>query len=269
MEEEIRVNPPGLSYKNWVWLVVLGIFILVVALSTFYTVGPDEVGIIKRFGKYMRATDPGLHVKIPFAESVTKVKIKYIFKEEFGFRTLKPGIKTLYAPEKWQEESLMLTGDLNVAEVEWIVQYKITDPYKYLFKIRNPTKTLRDISEVVMRLVVGDRSVDEILTVGRMEAATEAQRKLQKILDSYESGIKIVTLKLAEGYGIKRVNQAEGDADKFLAVWQEYKKAPDVTRKRLYLEALTQVLPRVGKIYVVDTEQKTILPFLSLKGGEK
>ena len=320
MEEEIRVNPPGLSYKNWAWLVVLGIFILVVALSTFYTVGPDEVGIIKRFGKYVRATDPGLHVKIPFAESVTKVKVKYIFKEEFGFRTLKPGIKTLYAPEKWQEESLMLTGDLNVAEVVWIVQYKITDPYKYLFKIRNPTKTLRDISEVVMRLVVGDRSVDEILTVGRMEAATEAQRKLQKILDSYESGIKIVTLKLkdvnppdpvkpsfnefnearqdrerfineawqaynkvipkakgeaektiaeAEGYGIKRVNQAEGDADKFLAVWQEYKKAPDVTRKRLYLEALTQVLPRVGKIYVVDTEQKTILPFLSLKGGEK
>ena len=318
--EDIKVNPPGLSYKNWVLLVVLGILILILVFSTFYTIGPDEVGVIKRFGRYVRTTDPGLHIKIPFAESVTKVKVKYVFKEEFGFRTLRPGVKTVYSPEKWQGESLMLTGDLNVVEVEWIVQYRVADPYKYLFKIREVRKTIRDISEVVMRLVVGDRSVDEVLTVGRMEAASEAQRKLQEILDSYDSGIKIVTLKLkdvnppdpvkpsfnevnearqdrerfineawqaynkiipkakgeaektiaeAEGYAIKRVNQAEGDAKRFLALLEEYKKAPEVTKKRIYLETLSDILSRVGKIYVIDSEQKTILPLLSLGEGKK
>jgi len=319
-EEEIRVNPAWPPSRNWIGLGVLGIIILVVVFSTFYTVGPDEVGVIKRFGRYMRVTDPGLHLKIPFAESVTKVKVKRIFKEEFGFRTIRPGVKTLYAPDKWQDESLMLTGDLNVAVVEWIVQYRIVDPYKYLFKIRDIRKTIRDMSEVVMRMIVGDRSVDEVLTVGRMEAATEAQKKLQEILDSYESGIKIVTLKLkdvnppdsvkpsfnevnearqdrerfineawqaynkvipkakgeaekmvaeAEGYAVKRVNRAEGDAKKFLALWSEYRKAPEVTRKRLYLETLGEALRKVGKIYVIDSEQRTILPLLSLEGGEK
>jgi len=321
MEEDLdlKVNPPWPPSRRWVGLIVLGIIILVVVFSTFYTVGPDEVGVIKRFGRYMRITDPGLHAKIPFAESATKVKVKRIFKEEFGFRTLRPGVKTIYAPEKWEEESLMLTGDLNVAVVEWIVQYRVVDPYKYLFKIRDVEKTIRDMSEVVMRMIVGDRSVDEILTVGRMEAATQAQKKLQEILDSYDSGIRIVTLKLkdvnppdpvkpsfnevnearqdrerfineawqaynkiipkakgeaekiiaeAEGYAINRVNRAKGDANRFLALWTEYRKAPEVTRRRLYLETLSEVLPRVGGVYVVDSEQKTLLPLLSL-GGEK
>ena len=249
------------------------------------------------------------------------IKLKIVsFKEEFGFRTLRPGVRTVYTPEKWEDESLMLTGDLNVAVVEWIVQYRIVDPYKYLFKVRDVRKTIRDISEVVMRMVVGDRSVDEVLTVGRMEAATQAQKKLQEILNFYDTGIKIVTVKLkdvnppdpvkpsfnevnearqdrerfineawqaynkvipkakgeaekviaeAEGYAIKRVNRAQGDANRFLAIWKEYKRAKDVTRKRMYIETLSKVLPRVGKIYVVDSEQKTLLPLLSLEGGKK
>ncbi|HDN85253.1 MAG TPA: FtsH protease activity modulator HflK [Candidatus Aerophobetes bacterium] len=320
MEEDFRINSPRNFPRKWIGLIILGIIILVVLFSTFYTVGPDEVGVIKRFGRYMRITDPGLHVKIPFAESVTKVKVKRIFKEEFGFRTLRPGVRTVYTPEKWEDESLMLTGDLNVAVVEWIVQYRIVDPYKYLFKVRDVRKTIRDISEVVMRMVVGDRSVDEVLTVGRMEAATQAQKKLQEILNFYDTGIKIVTVKLkdvnppdpvkpsfnevnearqdrerfineawqaynkvipkakgeaekviaeAEGYAIKRVNRAQGDANRFLAIWKEYKRAKDVTRKRMYIETLSKVLPRVGKIYVVDSEQKTLLPLLSLEGGKK
>jgi len=320
-EEEVRVNSPLPLSKGWVGLVVLGIIVVIVLFSTFYQVGPDEVGVIKRFGRYMRITDPGLHVRIPFAESVTKVKVKRIFKEEFGFRTLEPGIKTIYAPERWQDESLMLTGDLNVAVVEWIVQYMVIDPYKYLFKIRDVQGTIRDVSEVVMRMVVGDRSVDEVLTVGRTEAALEAQNKLQQILDSYDAGIKIVTLKLkdvnppdsvkpsfnevnearqdrerfineawqaynkvipkargeaeqvvaeAEGYTVKRVNRAQGDAQRFLSLLSEYKKAKSVTRRRLYLETLAKVLPRVDKMYVVDSEQKSILPLLSLgEGGIK
>lgn len=319
MEEDLdfKVNPPWPPSRKWYGLVILGIIVLIVLFSTFYAVGPEEVGVIKRFGRYVRMTDPGLHVKIPFAETVTRVKVKRIFKEEFGFRTLRPGVKTLYAPEKWEDESLILTGDLNVAVVEWIVQYKIVDPYNYLFKVRDVQKTIRDMAESAVRLVVGDRSVDEVLTVGRMEVATEAQKKLQEILDSYQTGIKIVTLKLkdvnppdpvkpsfnevnearqdrerfineawraynkvipkakgeaekiiaeAEGYAINRVNRAKGEAERFLALWSEYKKAPEVTRKRLYLETLAKVLPRVGKVYVVDSEQKTILPLLSLEG---
>jgi len=320
MEEDFRINSPRNFPRKWIGLIILGIIILVVLFSTFYTVGPDEVGVIKRFGRYMRITDPGLHMKIPFAESVTKVKVKRIFKEEFGFRTLQPGVRTVYTPEKWEDESLMLTGDLNVAVVEWIVQYRIVDPYKYLFKVRDVRKTIRDISEVVMRMVVGDRSVDEVLTIGRMEAATQAQKKLQEILNFYDTGIKIVTVKLkdvnppdpvkpsfnevnearqdrerfineawqaynkvipkakgeaekviaeAEGYAIKRVNRAQGDANRFLAIWKEYKRAKDVTRKRMYIETLSKVLPKVGKIYVVDSEQKTLLPLLSLEGGKK
>jgi len=320
MEEDFRINSPRNFPRKWIGLIILGIIILVVLFSTFYTVGPDEVGVIKRFGRYMRITDPGLHMKIPFAESVTKVKVKRIFKEEFGFRTLQPGVRTVYTPDKWEDESLMLTGDLNVAVVEWIVQYRIVDPYKYLFKVRDVRKTIRDISEVVMRMVVGDRSVDEVLTIGRMEAATQAQKKLQEILNFYDTGIKIVTVKLkdvnppdqvkpsfnevnearqdrerfineawqaynkvipkakgeaekviaeAEGYAIKRINRAQGDANRFLAIWKEYKRAKDVTRKRMYIETLSKVLPKVGKIYVVDSEQKTLLPLLSLEGGKK
>ena len=230
MEERIRINPKLPFSRKWMGLVVLGIIVLSVLFSTFYAVGTDEVGVIKRFGRYMRVTDPGLHVKIPFAESVTKVKVMRIFKEEFGFRTVQAGVRTIYAPERWQDESLMLTGDLNVAVVEWIVQYRVVDPYKYLFKIRDVGDTIRDISEVVMRQVVGDRSVDEVLTVGRMEAAIQAQDKLQQILDSYDAGIKIVTLKLKDVNppdqvkpSFNEVNEARQDRERFInEAWQAY-----------------------------------------------
>ena len=323
MEEEVRVNPPWPSFsKRWVGWAVLGIIILVVLFSTFYTVNPDEVGVIKRWGRYTRVTEPGLHFKIPFAETVTKVRVKHVFKEEFGFRTLRAGIKTIYAPQRLEDESLMLTGDLNTAVVEWIVQYRIQDPYKFLFKVRDPRRTIRDISEVAMRQIVGDRSIDEVLTIGRVEIAQKTQEELQKILDSYDIGVRVTTVKLkdvnppdevkpsfnevneakqdkeriinqawqdynevipkakgeaektiaeAQGYAIDRTNRALGDANKFLAVWKAYSKAEDVTRRRLYLETLAQVLPKIGRKYIIDAEQKGILPFLSLsqEGGGK
>ncbi len=323
MEEEIRVNSPWpLFSKKWAGWIVLGIIILVILFSTFYTVKTDEVGVIKRWGRYTRSTEPGLHFKIPFAESVTKVRVKHVFKEEFGFRTLQAGIQTIYAPQGMDEESLMLTGDLNCAVVEWIIQYRIFDPFKYLFEIRNPGKTIRDISEVALRQVVGDASIDEVLTVGRVEIAQKTREEMQKILDSYDIGIRITTVKLkdvnppdevkpsfnevneakqdkeriinqawqnyneiipkakgtaektiaeAEGYAVDRTNRALGDADKFSSVWKEYNKAKDVTRRRLYLETLTQILPKIGKKYIIDIEQKGLLPFLSLsqEGGTK
>jgi membrane protease subunit HflK len=216
---------------------------------------------------------------------------------------------------------LMLTGDLNVAVVEWIVQYRIKDPIDYLFEVRDVQKTIGDLSESAMRQIVGDRSVDEVLTVGRIEVALETQKKLQQILDDYHLGIQVTTVKLkdvnppdpvkdsfnevnvakqdrettinqaweaynkviprakgeaektvsqAEGYAVNRVNRAMGDANKFVAVWKEYQVAKDVTKRRLYLETLGDILPKIGRTYILDVDQKGLLPLLSLaeKGGE-
>ncbi|MFH1593696.1 MAG: FtsH protease activity modulator HflK [Candidatus Omnitrophota bacterium] len=308
------------QYKGIIPFVVVGIAVLAALFGSFYSVGPDEVGVIRRFGKYARSTNPGLHLKMPFLEKVNNVKVKYIFKEEFGFRTTRPGIVSQYSTGNYFDESLMLTGDLNVLVVEWIVQFKIKDPVKLLFNIRNPLRTVRNISEAVMRQVVGDDTVNEVLNTRRVETNQEVQDKVQEILDSYGSGVQIVTVKLqdvnppdevkpsfnevneakqekekatneawerynkiipkargeaektikeAEGYALNRINRAKGDAAKFNATWEAYKNAKDVTRKRLYLEAMNDILPKVGRKFIVDSDQKGILPLLNLseKGG--
>jgi len=297
------------------------VLIIVIVTSGLYSVGADEVGVIQRFGKYIRQTQPGLHMKIPFGiETVTKVKVKKVFKEEFGFRTLKADIRTTYSTRVFNEESLMLTGDLNVADVEWIVQYRIKDPYRYLFKIKDPVETLRAMSEAVMRRVVGDRSVTEVLTIGRVEIANEVQEGLQELLDRFESGIQLVTVKLqdvnppepvkpafnevnrakqdkekmineawedynkriprakgeaeqmiaeAQGYALKRINQALGDVALFNQIYKEYRNAPAITRRRLYLETMNEIIPRIKEIYIVDEKQKAILPLLDIGGSTK
>ncbi|MBU1147270.1 MAG: FtsH protease activity modulator HflK [Candidatus Omnitrophica bacterium] len=302
--------------RKYVIPAVAGFLVLTFIFSGLYSVGPDEVGVIRRFGKYVRTTDPGLHFKIPMGvEKANKVKVKYIFKEEFGFRTLKPGIKTQYSSREYFDESLMLTGDLNVLVVEWIVQFKIKDPVKLLFNIRDPRETMHAISEAVMRQIVGDDSVSGILTARRMEINQTAQDKLQEILDSYDSGIQIVTVKLqdvnppdevkssfnevneakqekekminqaweaynkaipaakgeaektikeSEGYALKRINAAKGDAARFIDTWNAYREAKEVTRKRLYLETMNEVLPKAGQKYIMDASSNSILPLLKL-----
>jgi len=304
------------KFYKYIPLFIVGLTIFVFFISCFYSVGPDEVGVIRQLGKYVRTTDPGLHLKLPFGiEKVNKVKVKYIFKEEFGFRTLQAGVVTRYSQKEYFDESLMLTGDLNVLIVEWIVQFRVKDPVKLLFKIRDPRATVRSISEAVMRQVVGDNSVNEVLTTRRVEINVEVQKNLQEILDGYDSGIQIVTVKLqdvnppdqvkpsfnevneakqekekvinqaweaynkaiptargkaektikeSEGYALNRVNKAKGDAAKFIATWQAYKDAKDVTRKRLYLETMNEVIPRAGAKYIIDPSQKGILPLLRL-----
>ncbi|MFH1856982.1 MAG: FtsH protease activity modulator HflK [Candidatus Omnitrophota bacterium] len=300
---------------------IVGIVLVVVILATgIYSTGPDEVGVIRQFGKYVRTTLPGLHFKIPIFEKSTNVKVKYIFKEEFGYRTTKPGVITQYSSKNYFDESLMLTGDLNVLVVEWITQFKVKDPVKLLFNIRNPQRTIRNISEAVMRQVVGDHTVNEVLTNSRVEINLEVQDKLQEILDSYDSGIQIVTVKLqdvnppdpvkpsfnevneakqekekvinqaweaynklipkargeaektiseSEGYALNRINTAKGDAANFTAVWGAYKNSKEVTKKRLYLEAMNNIMSKAGNKYIVDPSQKGILPFLNLnnQGG--
>jgi membrane protease subunit HflK len=295
-----------------------------VGSSTFYTVGVDEVGIVQRFGKYTRTAGPGLSFKFPRGiEKVTKVKVRYVYKEEFGFRTIQAGVRTRYASgSAYLNESLMLTGDLNVAVVPWIVQYRIKDPYSYLFKVRNVTATLRDLAESTMRLVVGDRSINEVISK-REEIAIQAEELLQKELDEAETGIDVTTIemkktnvpesvqpsfnevnqaiqekekmiyqareeynklipqargnaektiKASEGYALDRVNRARGDAARFLALYDEYTKARDVTRRRLYLEALGEIVPKMGRKYILDANQNNLLPFLDLtepQGGDR
>jgi membrane protease subunit HflK len=326
-EKIVSSNPRRFNLRPNVKKVVIGIIIGILGLiflsTILYQVGTDEVGVITRFGKYIATTQPGLHVKIPYGvDRVVKVPVKRVQKEEFGFRTAKPGVRTEYVKGISTEESLMLTGDLNSAIVEWIVQYRIGNPVDYLFNVRNVTDIIRDASESVMRQVVGDRSVDEVIILSRREVALEAKEQLQNTLNSYKTGIHIVTLELkdvnppdpvkpafnevneakqekermvneawesynkavpkargeaektirqAEGYALNRVNRAKGDANKFLAIWKEYNRSKDVTRRRLYLETLNEVLPKIGRKYVVDSEQKGLVQLLRLeeKGGEK
>lgn len=301
-------------------LVVVAVFILILLASSIYQISPEEIGAILRFGKFVRSTDPGLHIKLPLGiEKLIKVPVQRQLKMEFGFRTTRPGIRTEYrVTTESIREAVMLTGDLNVAVVEWIVQYKIKDPYKYLFKIRDAESTFRYMNEAVVRRVVGDNSVDEVITIGRARIANEALEELQKLCDLYEIGIEVNQLifqdvnppdqvkpsfnevneslqekerkineawseyneliprsrgeaqqmiSAAEGYAMERVNNSKGDANRFIAIYREYARAPLVTRKRLYLETINVILPKIGKKIIFDEKQKNILPLLNL-GGE-
>ena len=295
---------------------LVGVVALVLLLGVFYQVQPEEVGVVTRFSRFQRITDPGLQFKIPLIETVVKVPVQRQLKQEFGFRSLEPAVRTRYSQERFAGESVMLTGDLNVAVVEWIVQFRVSDPYRYLFKVRNVVETFRDMNEAVMRAVVGDRTVTEVLTIGRQEIESTVQEKLQEMCRQYETGITIDQVVLqdvnppdpvkpswdavnqaqqqrdrmineargeynkvvpkargqaqqsilqAEGYLLDRVNRGKGDAQRFNAVYAEYRKAPKVTRRRLYLETIERVLPRIGKKVFIDKDAEGIIPLLQLE----
>lgn len=305
--------------------VAIAVAVLLVFLwSSWFTVQPEETGVIQRFGAVDRTVGPGLHFKFPVGiESVRRVPTERVLKEEFGFATAATvaGEKTQYEAEKtsFQNVSLMLTGDLNVIDVQWIVQYRIEDPVVYLFQIREPRQTIRDVSEAVMRRVVGNRLGSDVLTVGRVAVSAEVKTEMQKILSAYQTGVRLVTVELqdvtppdsvkpafnevnearqdrertinqaqeqanreipkargeatrtvteAEGYAVERVNRAKGEATRFTAVLTEYQRAPEVTRRRLYLEAMADILPVAKALYIVDADQKTLLPLLRLESGQ-
>ncbi len=314
MDEVVKnlrnIKIPGGPIVFVLLVVILGIY------TAVYKIDTEEVGVVQRFGKYIKTTQPGLNFKLPFGiETVTPVPVRRILKEEFGFASQRGSGRgrSTFTTEN-SNESLMLTGDLNVAVVPWIVQYRVNDPYNYLFKVQNVTRLLRDMSEASMRLVVGDRSINEILTK-RAEIADAAKIVLQTELDNSEAGITISTIemkrtnvpgpvqdsfnevnqatqekermiyqareeynkaiptargdaervvKAAEGYALDRVNRAKGDADRFKSVYAEYVKAKDVTARRLYLETLKDLLPRMGPKYIVDDNQNNLLPLLNL-----
>ena len=304
-------------------IVLTGALLLIGALVLFsavFTVQPEEVGIVLRFGKYIRTAEPGLNFKLPAPmEQVLKVPVQRQLKQEFGFQTVEAGVKTRYSDRKFDSESLMLTGDLNVVVVEWIAQYRVADPYKYLFKVRNVTKTFRDMNEAVMRAVVGDRSVDEVITIGRLEIENQVKVELQDLCNQYETGIQVEQIVLrsvdppdtvkpsfnevnqaeqereraineargeynrvipkargeadqvieqAEGYAIDRVNRAKGDAALFDDVYAAYRRAPEVTRRRIFLETMETVYPAMQRKILLDNGLQGVLPLLQLDGAE-
>jgi membrane protease subunit HflK len=322
--EKIRLKLERFKGGSAYILVAVAV-VVIIAWTAWFTVQPEETGVVQRFGKVVRTAGPGLHFKLPFGiENVRLLPTARVLKEEFGFRTVAtvPGEKTQYDPSgSYKDESLMLTGDLNVIDVQWIVQYRIEDPIRYLFQVRNTQKTIRDTTEAIMRRAVGNRLGSEVLTTGRVAVASEAKQEIQKVLTAYDCGVRLVTVELqdvtppdpvkpafnevnesrqdkertinkaqeqanreipkaggvatqriseAEGYALERVNRAKGEATRFEAIFNEYQKAPQVTRRRLYLEAMTDFLADMKGIYIMDRDQKAMVPWLPLEpSGQK
>lgn len=297
---------------KWVLLIF---FALIGIWTAYYTIPAESEGVVLRFGKYILKVPPGLHFKLPFGiDEVLEVPTQRQLKLEFGFGT--PNASNPNQTGDYPElEKSMVTGDLNSALVEWVVQYRITEPETYLFEVREPGRTLRDLSESVMREVIGDRTVDEIITIGRQEIEETGLARMAELAKRYHLGISINQVQLknvdppkpvqpsfnevnraqqdrenainlangdynkavprargeadqsiraAEGYRFKRINEAEGDAAAFTAVLEQYVKAPEVTRTRIYLETLGDVLPGAKQGIIVDESVQQILPMLPL-----
>jgi membrane protease subunit HflK len=321
-QQRLKQMVPGGGGQRGVFSFAAIILVLLAIWTAYYTVPSDSVAVIQRFGKFVKDVPPGLHFKLPFGvDTATIVPVKRQLKQEFGFAT--PGARDAFqSPTDGRRETEMVTGDLNSALVEWVVQYRVSDPASFLFEVREPRGTLRHVSESVMREVVGDRTVDEVITIGRQEIETEALAKMQVLSIKYEMGISIDQVQLkninppepvqasfnevnqaqqekeklinearrdynrviplaegekdqrireADGYRLKRINEAEGDASRFNALLAEYTKAPEVTRRRMYLETMQEVLPQLQSKIIVDEQTQGILPLLNLdsKKGEQ
>lgn len=287
-------------------LVLLGLWVVP---SVYYSVEQDEEGIVTRFGKYVRTTAPGPHFKFPSPiEHVFTPKVTKVRREEIGFRLIDSG-RTQDVPE----ESLMLTGDQNIVDIDLVVQYNIIDAKKYLFNVRDQRKAVRDVSETVMRGIIGNKKIDEALTTGKEVIQLMLKEQMQVLLDKYDSGVRITQTQLkdvhppsqvasafkdvvsaredkerlineaqgyrnavipqargqaaqiilkAEGFRAEVMKRSEGDAARFLAQYNAYKKAPDITRKRIYIETMEQIYPNMNKFIMGD--KSGVLPILPL-----
>lgn len=295
--------------------VLLAIPILFLLWTSFYTVAAESEGVVLRFGKYLTTVEPGLHFKLPLGiDEVTVLPTRRQLKLEFGFFTRGYTDQIQASPYQVEEKS-MVTGDLNAALVEWVVQYRIADARQYLFDVRNPGQTLRDLSEAAMREMIGDRTVDEVITIGRQDIEVSVLTRLQELAKLYQLGLRIDQVQLknvnppsevqasfnevnraqqdrenainvangdynqavpkargeadqairgAEGYQFKRVNEAEGDVASFSAMLEQYTKAPEITRTRLYLETMGEVIPQMGPKIIIDDSLRQLLPILPL-----
>ncbi|MEY2501791.1 MAG: modulator of FtsH protease HflK [Verrucomicrobiota bacterium] len=310
----VTLNLPRPPWRL-IGLAAFVVLALVILWTSYYTVPAESEAVVLRFGKFLKIVEPGLHFKIPLGiDEYTEVQTRRQLKLEFGFFT--SGYTNIDQPPRQQlEEKSMVTGDLNAALVEWVVQYRISDPREYLFDVRNPGQTLRDLSEAAMREVIGDRTVDEVITIGRQDIEISALARMQDLASRYKLGVKVDQVQLknvnpprevqasfnevnkaqqdrenainiangdyneavprargqadqmirgAEGYRFKRVNEAEGDIASFNAMLGQYIKAPEITRTRLYLETMGDVLPAMGPKIIIDDSMKQLLPILPL-----
>ena len=297
---------------------IVGVIVMVWLASGAYTVGPDQRGIVLRFGKHVATTDPGVHWHWPYPlEAVLRPKVTEVQRVEIGFRSIDPGPPARYADVA--SESLMLTGDENIIDIDLVVQYRIADPAKYLFSVRHLTDTVKSSSEAALREVIGRRRIDEALTVGKLEIQEETKALLQSILNTYDAGLQIIAVQLqevqppkqvidafkdvasaredkvrfineaegyrsaiipevrgkvemilreAEAYREEKIRRAQGETQRFLQVLGEYQATKEITRRRLLLETLEEVLPQMDKIILEEQIGPHVLPILPLGKGE-
>lgn len=318
MSDPIEIKIPEFIRNGLILWIVVAVMLLAAAVTSIYTVQAESQGVVLRFGQYLKTVEPGLRFKLPFGiDSVYVLPVRRQLKQEYGFGSMGATNPSQFTSRGARDrEKSMMTGDLNAAEVEWIVQYRISDPRLYLFNVLDPEGTLRYVSEAVMRTVVGDRTVDEVITIGRQEIEEEARNRLEVLVNKYELGLGIDQIQLqnvnppppvqasfnevnqaqqerermineakgeynkevprsrgvadqkiqaAEGYALKRVNEALGDVSRFNAQFEEYAKAPAVTRTRLYLESLKEVVPQMGRKIILDEDASQVLPLLQLQ----
>jgi membrane protease subunit HflK len=307
---QLKLSPKLILAVPLVLFLLFGIF------STYFTVNPESVAVIQRFGKFQYIAEPGLHFKLPLGiDTATIIPIRRQLKLEFGFGTPNASNPDQCGSEPDKERD-MVTGDLNAAQVEWVLQYSITQPRQYLFHVRSPGPTLRDLTESVMCEVIGDRTVDEVLTIGRAKIEADCLGNLKTLLERFNMGITAEQLQLnnvhppgpvqrsfddvnraqqeretmineanseynriipkakglaaqrisgAEGFAVQRVNEAEGDVARFKVLLVQYDKAPAITKQRLYLETMNEVLPKIGSKIILDEDAKQFLPLLNLQ----
>jgi modulator of FtsH protease HflK len=322
----MRNQDQQMQYYMWVLRknirkVLLIAILIIMAATSVKTVGPEEEGVVLALGKYNRTLQPGLNFILPMGiEKMYKIPVQRQLKQEFGFRTVESGTRTQYTKRGYGDESMMLTGDLNMADVEWVIQYRIVNSFNYLFRVREAEDALHDMSEAAMRKIVGDRTVNEVLTVGRQEVASTVEVLLQRMCDEYENGIRIdqvvlqdvnppesvkpsfnavneaqqeretlinraeseynrviprargeaeETIQRAEGYALSRVNRGTGEAERFIALYDEYIKAPEVTKTRIYLETMERIMQKTGTKIIMDEKGASVLPLLNLQQQQK
>ncbi len=309
--ENVSISELIQQYRGQFYIglaVVMAGLALLLSASMIYTVDRNEQGVVTRFGAYERLAQPGLHIKWPApVEKVYKVNTLHVFEKEFGFRSREPNVRTERERRQYDHEAFMLTGDLGVARVEWVVQFRRAEPRDYVFNVRNEERLIRDASEEALRRTVGDYAATDVITVARVEIARAVHRELQDIMDKYQSGIVIDDLLIqqteppqpvvpafkevdsarqdrerlrleaeavqeklipeARGEAERIIAEARGDAEQFTQVLNEYKQFPEVTRTRMFLSQMEKIIGRSGRIYIIDDEVKSILPMLNLEKG--
>lgn len=309
-------SSPQPPKKGFISIIVLAAIVGLVMMQSFYQIGQSELGVVLKFGKYSETTEPGLHFLIPFVEKVIKVNVESIRKEEFGTRQNAPSAYNKQSNFS-DLESLMITSDNNVIQLNWVVQYRISKAEDYLFNVQDPVAAVRDQSEAVIRRLVGNRDFNYTLN-NRAELADSSFDEIQRHLDEYKAGIKLVTVQLqdlnppdpvrpsfnevnqaeqdkvrlgneaqkernekipkaegvakqmleeAQGYAIERVNNAKGNIARYNSIYDQYVKYKEVTKTRMYIEALKEVLPTVKEVIIMDQKKNGMLPIINLGGS--